>query len=113
MLLLLKIFLTAIWIGMIWVVVTTSLESSLFNEWDFLASIPWMRATLWDFYANILLIYLWLIWRERNVGIRILWAVLFISLGSIASIGYVLIHLYRLSTWDDISFLLQPKPVIK
>jgi hypothetical protein len=109
MLLLLKVFLTAIWIGMIWVVVTTSLESSPFKEWDFLASIPWMRATLWDFYANILLIYLWLIWRERNFGIRILWAVLFFSLGSIASIGYVLIQLYPLKASDDFQTLLQPK----
>ena len=52
----LKAFLIALWFWMVYIVVSTSLESSLFENWDFLASIPWMRATLWDFYANILLI---------------------------------------------------------
>jgi hypothetical protein len=113
MLLFLKVFLTTIWIGIIYIVVATSLESSLFKEWDFLASIPWMRATLWDFYANILVIYLWVIWRERNFAIRMLWAVLFFSLGSIASIGYVLIQLYPLKNLDDARALLQPKPITK
>jgi len=37
-------------------VISTSLSSILFKEWHFLGSIPWMRATLWDFYANVTLI---------------------------------------------------------
>jgi len=105
----LKIFLSGIWLFMIYIVVSTSLESSLFKEWDYLGSIPWMRATLWDFYANILVIYLWLWWREKSVVIKIIWAVLFFGLGSIGSIGYVLIQLFGLKEGEGLDRILQPK----
>lgn len=105
----LKIFLSAVWLFMVYMVVATSLESSLFKEWDFLGSIPWMRATLWDFYANILIIYLYVLYREKNVAIKILWAVLFFTLGSIGSIGYVLIQLFGLKEGEGIDKILKPK----
>jgi Protein of unknown function (DUF1475) len=91
----LKYGLTVLLVFMIYIVVSTSLESNLYKEWDYLAAIPWMRATLWDFYANILVIYLWVIYKEKNIAVMVLWAVLFFCLGSIASIGYVLIQLFR------------------
>jgi len=105
----LKIFLAAVWLWMVYIVTSTSLESSLFKEWDFLGSIPWMRATLWDFYANILVIYLWVLYREQSWLIRVLWLVLFFCLGSIGSIGYVLIGLLRLKNGEGIEKLLQRK----
>ncbi len=49
----LKVIFSVLLIWIIYVVVNTSLESSLFEQWSFLGSIPWMRATLWDFYINI------------------------------------------------------------
>jgi hypothetical protein len=94
---------------MVYIVISTSLESSLFTEWDSLGAIPWMRATLWDFYANILVIYIWVLYREKSIAIKILWAILFFSLGSIASIGYLLIQLFKLKEGEGISTILQPK----
>lgn len=105
----LKIFLLVALFYMIYVVVSTSLESNLFKEWDYLGSIPWMRATLWDFYANVLLIYLWVLYKEKNIGIMILWAVLFFCLGSIASLSYVLIQLFKLKQGDSLKTLLATK----
>ena len=105
----LKIFLSIVWVWMVYIVISTSLESSLFKEWDFLGAIPWMRATLWDFYANILVIYLWVLYRERSIAIKVLWLVLFFGLGSIGSIGYVLIELFRLKDGEGLDKLLQPK----
>src|ERR1700712_3755260 len=102
MVLYLKIFLTAIWLFMVYIVVSTSLQSSLFKEWDFLAAIPWMRATLWDFYANVLVIYLWVLYREKNLAVKLLWAILFFTLGSIGTIGYLLIQLFSLKEGQDI-----------
>lgn len=92
----LKVSLIVLLFWMIYVVISTSLKSNLFTEWDYLGAIPWMQATLWDFYANILLIYLWILYKESNLGIKIMWAVLLFCLGSIASIMYVLIQLFRL-----------------
>ncbi|HWZ23106.1 MAG TPA: DUF1475 family protein, partial [Cytophagaceae bacterium] len=91
---------------MIYMIVTTSLESNLYKEWDYLGAIPWMRATLWDFYANILLIYLWVIYKEKSISIKILWAILFFCLGSVASISYVLIQLYKVKPDADIKEVL-------
>lgn len=106
---LLKLLLGALWVWMVYVVVSTSLESSLFDQWDYLGSIPWMRATLWDFYANVLIIYLFVLWRERQVTIKLLWAVLFFGLGSIASLAYVLIQLFQLKEGQSLIELFQPK----
>ena len=105
----LKAFLFTVWLWMVYIVISTSLESSLFEQWDFLGGIPWMRATLWDFYANILVIYLLVLYRERSWAIKILWLILFFSLGSIGSIGYVLIELSRLKNGEGAEKILQPK----
>jgi hypothetical protein len=106
----LKVFLSLVWIFMVYMVIYTSLKSSLFKEWDFLGSIPWMRATLWDFYANVLVIYLWILYRETRLATKILWAVLFFALGSIATIGYVLIQLFSLANGEGVEAILKPKP---
>lgn len=102
----LKYVLLTVFIFMIYIVISTSLESNLYKEWDHLASIPWMRATLWDFYANILVIYLWVIYKEKNILVILLWAVLFFCLGSIGSIGYVLIQLFCAKSTDGMKEIL-------
>lgn len=91
---------------MCYIVISTSIESNLFTEWDFLASIPWMRATLWDFYANAFVIYLWMCYKESGVVRKILWLILMFCLGSIASCAYVIIELFRLKPNEGIKDLL-------
>jgi hypothetical protein len=81
---------------MCYVVITTSLESSLFREWNFLGSIPWMRATLWDFYTNVLVIFIWICYKEKTIISKGIWLILLVTLGSIASCTYMLIQLFRL-----------------
>ena len=101
----LKILFSALFVWMCYVVVTTSMESSLFKEWDNLGSIPWMRATLWDFYTNVLVIYIWLCYKEKNIVWKLVWLVLLVTLGSIASCAYVLIQLFRLQPQDGLKEL--------
>jgi hypothetical protein len=103
--LVLKIIFSLLLVWMSYQVITTSIESNLFKEWDFLGSIPWMRATLWDFYANVLVIYLWIIYKERSIGLKFLWLILMICLGSIATCIYVLIQLFTLKPGEDIAEL--------
>jgi hypothetical protein len=92
----LKVFFSILFVWMCYVVVNTCLQSNLFKEWDFLGSIPWMRATLWDFYANVTVIFFWLCYKEKNIALKIIWLILLVALGSIASCAYVLIQLFRL-----------------
>lgn len=96
-------------IMLIWIcynVITTSIQSNLFKEWDFLGSIPWMRATLWDFYTNVLIIYLWICYKQKGISAKVIWLILLVTLGSIASCAYVLIQLFRLKPNEGVKQLL-------
>ena len=92
----LKIFFSILFVWMCYQVINTSIHSNLFKEWDFLGSIPWMRATLWDFYANVAVISLWVCYKEQSIVFSIIWLILLVALGSIATCAYVLIQLFRL-----------------
>jgi hypothetical protein len=102
----LKALFTFLFLYMTWVVIDTSLRSNLFEQWDFLAGIPWMTATLKDFYTNVAVLYLWVLWKETTAWKRILWLILLVGLGSIATTLYVLIQLFRLKPDDGIRELI-------
>ena len=103
----LKIVFSALLVWVTYVVISTSLESSLFEQWDFLASIPWMRATLWDFYANLFIITLWMFYKEKSISLKSIWVILFVCLGSIATCTYVLIKLFKLKAGDGVEELIK------
>jgi hypothetical protein len=105
----LKIIFSALFIWVTYIVISTSLESSLFKEWDFLAAIPWMRATLWDFYANIFIITLWMFYKEKSIVLKIVWVILFVCLGSIATCAYILIKLFKLNEGEGVNELVGNK----
>ena len=92
----LKIIFSLLFVWMCYVVISTSISSNLFQQWHFLGGIPWMRATLWDFYANVLVIFIWVCYKEKNLALKVIWLVLLVVLGSIASCAFVLIQLFRL-----------------
>ena len=101
----LKIIFSVLLLWMCYTVIHTCIQSNLFKEWDFLGSIPWMRATLWDFYANVLVIFVWVCYKEKNWLLKILWLLLLVCLGSIASCAFVLIQLFRLKPGDGLKEL--------
>lgn len=103
---LLKIILSAILAFMIWEIIDTSLESSLFAEWNSLAQIPWMEATLYDFYANVFCLLLWVFYKEKSITKKILWCLFFITMGSVATCIYLLKELFALHDHEDFKTLL-------
>lgn len=104
----LKIVFSCLFAFVCYKVTTTILESNLFEQWDFLGSIPWMRATLIDFYANIFIITLWMMFKEKSIFLKIIWTILFVCLGSIATLLYVLIKLFTLKPGEGVKELLLP-----
>ena len=92
----LKLLFTLLFAWMCYVVITTSLKSNLFAQWDYLGSIPWMKATLCDFYTNVLVIYVWVCYKEIKLLPKMIWLILLVTLGSIATCAYVLIQLFKL-----------------
>ena len=105
----LKIIFSVLFVWITYIVISTSLESSLIKEWSFLGSIPWMKATLWDFYANIFIITLWMFYKEKLIVLKIVWVILFVCLGSIATCAYVLIKLFKLKANEGVKELLVGK----
>lgn len=101
----LKILFSALLVWMCYTVIQTSIHSNLFKEWDFLGSIPWMRATLWDFYANVTVIFIWVCYKEKSIALKVLWLILLVTLGSIASCAFVLIQLFRLKPGEGVKEL--------
>ena len=102
----LRILFTLIFVYMTYTVIATSIESNLFTEWSTLGAIPWMVATLKDFYAILSVIALWMFYKERTWLARGAWFVSFVCLGSIATSAYVLMYLFRVSTNDPIEKVL-------
>ena len=101
----LKVIFSVLLVWMSYVVISTSLQSNLFREWNALCAVPWMRATLWDFYANVTVIFVWVCFKEKSIGLKILWLLLLVCLGSIASCAYVLIQLFRLKPGEGLKEL--------
>lgn len=92
----LRILFAVLFVYVTYTVIVTSLESNLFAEWSSLAAIPWMGATLKDFYALMVPILLWMWYKEESLASRVAWSVAFVCLGSIGTSGYLLVQLFRL-----------------
>ena len=105
----LKILFSLIFVWMCYTVISTCLSNNLFREWDFLGGIPWMRATLWDFYANVTVIFVWLCYKENKLYLKLIWLILLVTLGSIASCAYVLIQLFKLKPGEGLPELFGKK----
>ena len=106
----LKILLGILCCYMTYVVVSTSIQSNLIAEWSNLAQIPWMTATLKDFYANTLVIFLWIAYKEQGMLARIVWLLLIVGLGSIAVTAYVLLQLFKLKPGESTEKILLRVP---
>jgi len=94
---------TLLFIYIVYTVIATSLESNLFEEWDFLASIPWMKATLIDFYINTVVIFAWIYFKENNFYKSLLWLIGLVFLGSIISTLYVILQLIKVKSDEPVS----------
>ncbi|MBN9658760.1 MAG: DUF1475 family protein [Acidobacteria bacterium] len=110
MILALKLLFGAICAAMLTVTVRTSMEVSLWAAWPGYAANPWAIATLWDAYCGFLVFYVWVLYKERALGARILWFFLIMSLGNIATALYILIQLSRLKPGQDLESLLLRRP---
>ena len=101
----LRVLSAAVCMFITYVVTVTSLKSNLFEVGGELLDIPWMVATLWDFYANTLFLCLWMYYKEPTWPRRLGWTLLFCGLGSIAVSLYVFLKLCALKSGDPLDRL--------
>lgn len=98
----LKIFFASIFFWMSAMTIRTCLRMSLWNAWSAYAANPWAVATLWDAYCGFATFYVWVLYKERKWGARILWFLLIMGLGNIATSFYVLLQLCRLKADESV-----------
>lgn len=105
----LVILFSGIFLVMVYVTVRASLAISIWDVWDSYAANPWAVATLYDAYSGFIIFYVWVAWRERSWGARLLWFVLIMGLGNIATSLYLLAQLLRLAPDQPASAILGRK----
>ncbi len=107
---LLKLLAAGICVFMLTVTVRTSMEASLWSAWPAYAASPWAMATFWDAYSGFTLFWVWIAFRERSWGVRILWLVLVYALGNIATAAYLFVALNQLRPEQPASDVLVRRP---
>ena len=106
----LKLLFGFIFVFMVVMTIRTSLQVSLWTALGSFAASPWAMATLYDAYAGFITFFCWLAWRERSLGVKIVWFVSIMALGNIAMSLYVLIQLFGLQADENASALFRQKP---
>lgn len=102
----LKCLFAAIFLWMTVFTIRTSLAVSLWSAWDSFGANPWAVATLYDAYCGFITFWVWVAYKERTLASRILWLLLILGLGNIATSLYVLIQLFRLKPGQPVEALL-------
>ena len=90
------------------VAVTTwaSLESNVALGFARVAADRWGLATLFDAYFGFLWFWLWVCWKERGWGRRLLWLVLLLALGNLAIAAFVVMQAWNWREADGFGALL-------
>jgi Protein of unknown function (DUF1475) len=94
---------------MVVMTVRSSLQVILWSALPSFAASPWAMATLYDAYFGFLTFFCWLAWRERSLGLKILWFVLIMAGGNMAMSLYVLLQLFGLKPDESVSALFRQK----
>ncbi|KAM0933496.1 hypothetical protein DsansV1_C35g0229541 [Dioscorea sansibarensis] len=63
---------------------------------------PWMVATLVDFYVNVVAIAAWVVYKESTWMSALLWIILLVCSGSIATCAYIVKKLSEISSGDPV-----------
>ena len=105
----LKVIFGGLSLYMLCLVLATSLKNNFFEALPQLNQQPWFVTTIYDFYFNIAILAVWVIYRECSRLTAVLWIIGFICLGSIATCFYVFLQLYRLKPDEAASNILLRK----
>ena len=103
----LQLLFAAIFLFMTVATIRTSLAVSLWDAWEDYAANPWAVVTLYDAYCGFLVFYVWVAYKERQLWAKLVWAVLIMGLGNIATALYVLIQLARLKPHEPVESILR------
>ena len=87
---------------MLFMIVFSLLTGDFFEQGSILMGLVWGQMSLVDLYVGFALVYVWIFYKETNILPRIIWAVLLIVTGSLATALYILIETYRAKTIEEL-----------
>ena len=97
-------FLRALFIGiflaMSSLIVWASSEQPIFGIPRGVFTNPWFIATLFDAYFAFITFCVWVAWKERSTGTRMLWLLVVLMWGNFAMAIYMVIELFRIDHID-------------
>lgn len=93
-------FLTAVMFAAIGMSIATG---DLASEGSDLLALPWGRMSLIDLYAGVILLFGWVVLRERTIWVALAWLPVFVLLGNAGTALYATIAAFRA---DDVSVFL-------
>lgn len=103
------IFAIAVFAAMVAVTTWASLEANVIVGFQRMLADRWGVATLFDAYLGFLWFWLWIAYKEASPGRSLLWLLLLLALGNLATAAYVMIQLARLKPGDSFETLLLRK----
>ena len=103
---LLKMLFAIIFVVMLSVATTASVEQNLFEAVGNMWPNWWFKATLADAYFGFLTFFVWVAYKEIHLWRKLLWFALIMLLGNLAISAYVLVELYKLQASDNMETLL-------
>jgi len=72
-----------------------SSQQNLFTEFSWTGSAVWFKATLIDFYINQFIIWLLVVYLEKNNFMKAIWFLMFFCLGSMGTCLYLVLSIYK------------------
>jgi hypothetical protein len=98
----LKSFFILILMAMLGVTTWASLQSNVWEGFQYLFADRWGIATLFDTYFSFFTIYLWIAFKEKSLISKVLWFLLICGFGSIAFSIYILKEIKRTSSLEQL-----------
>lgn len=87
---------------MLFMIIYSLLTGDFFEQGSILMGLVWGQMSLVDLYVGFFLVYVWILYKETKILPKIIWAILLIVTGSLATAVYVLIESYRVHSIEEL-----------
>lgn len=102
----LKALFALIFLAMLSVVITASIDQNIFEAVGKIWPNWWFRATLADAYFSFLTFFVWVAYKELRLWRKLVWFASIMLLGNVAISAYMLLELFKLQEQDTFETLL-------
>jgi len=89
-------------LAMSFMIIFSLMTGDFFEQGSILMSLVWGQMSLVDLYIAFLLVHIWIFYKETKILPKIIWAILLIVTGSLATALYILIESYRTKNITDL-----------